>query len=459
MTKKTVLTNAIVYVFRQGRHLPEKTRVLIDEGIIEAVGDRSSSSRDCSVVDLDGLLLVPGAFDTHCHGGGRLTNCTEGEWSPEKRRFIYDPRRLREIIARILEEHARHGTTSMFLSAMATALPRLKNFLETGGEFCGNEGNGAILEGLDLEGPFLCAADGGRYIGAMNPAFLHPPTIAEYRKVVGNNPHVRKVGIGLEYGEPALKLVRYLGEREIAVAIGHSGAGEKQVLRLLEKTGKLVYLHLGNGPNASNFKPGQARVMESLAPALRLARRKDYAVYAEQILDGAHIDARFTVSMLSQFGKAGLLGVTDNIGITGAPAIREFTIAGTTAVISRNNPRAIWVKGQEGITLCGSKATTMDHLLLHYLNVLTRPVETGETGITGYNAVEPLFKKPLSFDEAMDYCLDALCLNPARAYGAVDRIGSIEVGKEANLVALKIRSKNPFRIDVEHVWIRGRKVK
>ena len=53
--------------------------------------------------------------------------------------------------------------------------------------------------------------------------------------------------------------------------------------------------------------------------------------------------------------------------------------------------------------------------------------------------------------------LQAVTLNAARIWGVADRIGSLEVGKEADVV---IWSGDPFEVmtSVEHVFIRGTEI-
>jgi cytosine/adenosine deaminase-related metal-dependent hydrolase len=62
-----------------------------------------------------------------------------------------------------------------------------------------------------------------------------------------------------------------------------------------------------------------------------------------------------------------------------------------------------------------------------------------------YNATSPLG------DEA----LRAVTLGPAEIFGVADRLGSLQVGKEANVV---VWSGDPFEFgtDAEHVFVRGR---
>ena len=64
----------------------------------------------------------------------------------------------------------------------------------------------------------------------------------------------------------------------------------------------------------------------------------------------------------------------------------------------------------------------------------------------------------VAYGATWDDALRAITLAPAEVFGVADRIGSLAVGKDANVV---VWSGDPFefRTDAEHVFIRGRSVK
>ena len=266
---------------------------------------------------------------------------------------------------------------------------------------------------------------------------------------------MKRVGVGLEWcevdpGYDTFKFLEYLSDRGIVPGIGHSGARYQQVVDAADMLGRMVFIHYGNGPNATNFKPGQGRTMEAIP---RAARLNDHGIkiYAEQILDGAHLADGFTAYAYGLFGPDRIVGVTDNIGITGNPGIARLKVAGTAAVVSEKDPRALWIAGKEGIALCGSKATTMDHLLPHYVSILTNP-----DGTCAYFTGERL--EPMGFDDAMNAGLKALCSSPTKLYGLGGR-GRITEHAPADLVALKRTGDYPVEFSVEHVWVSGRMLK
>jgi N-acetylglucosamine-6-phosphate deacetylase len=235
--------------------------------------------------------------------------------------------------------------------------------------------------------------------------------------------------------------------------MGHSGARESIVRDIIGQGGKFVYIHLGNGLNKINLRQGQSRLFESVAEMVDMAECTGGDLYAELILDGVHLDRRFILWANYMFGKERVVGITDNICVTGTPPTKEFVIAGTPAIVSDENPNAIWVEGHVGEILCGSKAT-LEQILQVYVSVLMDAGEDG-AGLLPYFLKER--HRPKDFEEAMDWALHALATNPARLYGIGDTIGGIAEGMEASLVALD--ASDPSALRVRQTWVRGQPIK
>lgn len=87
-------------------------------------------------------------------------------------------------------------------------------------------------------------------------------------------------------------------------------------------------------------------------------------------------------------------------------------------------------------------------------------VITGGGDVSRYNARNIKYEagNAVAYGMAYDDALRALTLTPAELFGLSDRIGSLQTGREANLV---IWSGDPFEFSTqaEHVFIHGREVK
>ena len=87
-------------------------------------------------------------------------------------------------------------------------------------------------------------------------------------------------------------------------------------------------------------------------------------------------------------------------------------------------------------------------------------VITGGGDVSRYNARNIKYEagNAVAYGMAYDDALRAVTLTPAELFGLSDRIGSLQTGREANLV---VWSGDPFEFSTqaEHVFIRGRQVK
>ena len=87
-------------------------------------------------------------------------------------------------------------------------------------------------------------------------------------------------------------------------------------------------------------------------------------------------------------------------------------------------------------------------------------VITGGGDVSRYNARNIKYEagNAVAYGMAYDDALRAVTLTPAELFGLSDRVGSLQTGREANLV---VWSGDPFEFSTqaEHVFIRGRQVK
>jgi imidazolonepropionase-like amidohydrolase len=98
--------------------------------------------------------------------------------------------------------------------------------------------------------------------------------------------------------------------------------------------------------------------------------------------------------------------------------------------------------------------------LLRKAGVTVIIVATGGGDVTRYNARNIKYEagNAVAYGMPYDDALRALTLTPAELFGLSERIGSLQAGRDANVV---VWSGDPFEFStqVEHVFIRGREVK
>lgn len=293
---------------------------------------------------------------------------------------------------RVAREEVRVGTTA-FLHAVGPESPeRLVNRLTQ--LDAAPVINGARCLGVHLEGPFLNPLRAG----ALASRWLRPPTSRELRQLhLYGQRHLKLMTLAPEIPR-GLQAIRWCERHGIVVALGHSDANGSTAQRAVAAGARLV-THVFNG----------MRPLHHRDPGLLGEVLTDDRLTATVILDGIHVDPVAFQMLLRCKGPQGIVLVTDSIRYHhrawgarlagGAYRLASGTIAGSR------------------LTLIGAVRNAM------------------------------AFGK-LSLVDAIRMA----SLNPARAIGEDTRLGSIEVGKHADLVVFD----DHFRVSM--TLINGRPV-
>src|SRR5437763_4308187 len=161
-----IFTNARL-IFPNG--IRDGLQVVVEEGKIAAIGERSLAYRKHEVMDLNGNYLAPGFIDLHVHGAlGRDTM----EASAEAFRSICD-------------FHASGGTTSLLLATATAPLDELGQVLNAVRDCIRRRGRRgdwrptSPIVGVHIEGPFISKAR----CGAQRAEFIQDPSAADVRQL------------------------------------------------------------------------------------------------------------------------------------------------------------------------------------------------------------------------------------------------------------------------------------
>ena len=173
--------------------------ILINGEYIEDVFANSNKIQniDAKEVDVKGMIIMPGFFDTHSHGINAIDYLDLKGNDLDKASLAY----------------AKKGTTSFFSTVYASpylesALTNLNN-LDTKYSRC---------LGVHLEGPFLSE----KKLGASKKEDLLTPTIEYTKKLLCLNNNLKQMTIAPE-NEGAIDVMNFLKENGIKVMLGHSG--------------------------------------------------------------------------------------------------------------------------------------------------------------------------------------------------------------------------------------------
>ncbi len=345
----------------------------VDEGRIARIEPGATGPAEH---DFDACLILPGFIDVHMHGlGGHDTLETED-------------------LVGIAGMQPRFGTTGFLPAAASLSTER---YLAFGRHVVAAQreagADAASILGAHFEGPFVNpAAKGG-----MDEAFLRPVDLDECRRYleeVGKAIKMMTVAPELPGG---LGLIRLLRRGDVVVSIGHSRA-TRQELDQAVRAGLSQVCHLFNGFERDG-KDSRWPWKRGLLDAILRSDRLD----AEVVCDMVHVAPEHVRLAIERFGPDRFIAITDSLqGAALAPG--EYSMVDGRMFSTRDGSARLVSDG----TLVGS-IMTMDRVLANLIRQC---------------GVDPVLAARFT------------STNPARAMGVDDRLGSLEVGKTANLAVL-----------------------
>ena len=279
--------------------------------------------------------------------------------------------------------HLGHGTTTIMASTVTGSMAELEHHV---GELSGLVQDG-ILAGIHLEGPFISKAR----CGAHDPALLREPARSDVSRLLrAGDGTVRMVTIAPEL-EGGLDAVRLLTESGVIAAVGHTDATYAQTREAIE-LGAPVGTHVFNAMRPVHHRePG---------PVTALLEQEQ--VLCEVVNDGLHVHPSVVSLMYAAAGAHRIALITDAMVAAGV-GDGEYQLGALTVQVRDGEARLA-----DGDSLAGS-TLTMDRALRNAVRLAGVPL--------------------------VDAAISA-SLTPARALGIADRVGSLETGKQADLVVL-----------------------
>lgn len=288
------------------------------------------------------------------------------------------------------EANLRSGTTSFLPTLISAPDETIRTALGAVQAFMTAQPD--LVLGMHLEGPYTNPQRKG-----IHPlAQLRHPDDSMIDFLCQQTPWLRKVTLAPEQNRP--EHIQRLTEAGILVALGHSAANYQETMAgFAAGIGFATHLYNAMTPTLNGREPGVVGAIYDHP-----------SVYAGIVVDGHHVhwaNVRLAHKVLGER----LCLVTDAVAPAGAPeGFDHFDFCGTQ--VFYRDGKCIDAKG----TLGGSALTMMEGVAN-----LVRHVG-------------------LPLDEA----LRMASLYPARALGVADRLGSIAVGKLANLTVFD----NDFRV-------------
>lgn len=305
-------------------------------------------------------------------------------------------------ILKLCEFFAYQGTTGFLPTLLTDTKEKLCECIENIIQAKKTLDIGSEILGIHLEGPYLCK----EYKGAMPEHLLQTPSVSDfnyYQKVAEGNIRLMTVSPEVE-GVP--EFIKEISKTGVVISLGHSGADYETTMKCIE-----------NGAKSATHTFNVMKLMHQHFPAISGAVLES-DIYCEAICDGIHLHPAVVRILLKTKGINRVIGVTDSIMAAGL-GDGEYKLGVNDIVVINGDARLADLSARAGSTL------TTGNMFKNLIKFTGRPI--GEIS-------------------------KIMSENPATLLGFSKEKGTIEVGKDADLVVLN----NNY--DVINTFVMGRKI-
>ena len=285
-----------------------------------------------------------------------------------------------EGLKKILQYEKRCGITSYCPTSMTFPKERLRQI------FASIKGaqteDGATVVGINMEGPFLDPAKKGAHV----EKWIAAPDVAFVRELNQDADGLVRLVTLAPNMDGAEEFIKEMHE-EVCISLGHTAADYDCASRAM-KLGAHHVTHLYNAMQPFGHR----------APGLIGAAMDDPECMVELICDGYHIHPSAIRAAFRMFGPERVILISDSMRATGME-------------------NGTYELGGQEVTVQDRKAVLKDGTLAG-----------SATNLYGCMC------KAVEFGIPLEQAIMAVTANPARSIGIFDRVGSIRIGKQADLL-------------------------
>jgi len=307
-----------------------------------------------------------------------------------------------QAVKEVAKVHSRFGTTAFLPTTMTMSKDKILRSLKSIKEaFIKGTGAAEVL-GAHLEGPYINPLKKG----AQKEEDIKKASIEEFIKFNQASGNIIRV-VSLAPEMPgAIELIRWLKKHNVIASVGHSNAIYKEVQAGIE-AGLTHVTHIFNAMRGLNHREPGVVGAALFSPEL----------IVEMIADGIHLHPLAMKLVTSVKDMEKIILITDAMRATSKPE-GTYNLGGQEVIVAKGQARL-----KDG-TLAGS-VLTLDEAVRNMVNIV---------GISLIDAVS------------------MTTINPAKCLGIEDKKGSLEPGKDADIVIL---DKN---LKVDMTIVKGRVV-
>lgn len=361
-----ILQNGSIFT-ALGRFMPADVR--IEDGRIAEVAPAGSLSGG-EVLDASGKYVTPGFVDIHIHGAAGEDFCDSVDGDAKH--------------VRAMQQYlGSQGVTSFLGTTMAFSEEILGGIFSTIRPLLGAEGEGAVLRGVNMEGPFFNKSKKG----AQAEKYIIDPDWEMFQRLYeASGGSIRLLDVApelpgaMEFIQKAAKLC--------TVSIAHTSATYEQAKDAFAH-GASHTTHLFNAMPAFTHR----------APGV-VGAAADDAAHVEMICDGIHLHPAVVRAVFALFGAERVCLISDSMRACGMP-------------------NGVYTLGGQTVYMTDGRATLEDGTIAGSATCLAE-----------------CFRRAVKFGVPLESALRAATINPAQTAGLFDELGSVTAGKRADLLVL-----------------------
>jgi N-acetylglucosamine-6-phosphate deacetylase len=290
---------------------------------------------------------------------------------------------------------AKHGVTAFCGTTMTLSHDTLKEIVSQASTYTAPKSK---LVGINLEGPYIAMSKKG----AQNADFVRAGSIEEFDELYSLNDKIKLITIAPEAFDSD-EFIQHVSKK-VVVSIGHTASNEQQCRRAIEN-GVSHATHLFNAMTAMTHR--EAGTVGAMLDCDNAS--------CELICDGEHICPSVLRNAFDILGEDRACVISDSMRGAGL-GTGEFELGGQTAYVKDDYKVA---KLKDG-TIAASITNVLDE-----------------------------FKNLLSFGIDFKTALKSCTINPAKVIKEDKNIGSIAIGKSADLI---VTDEN---LNITEVYING----